>query len=319
MPAGSRYDCGRPSAAGCGGCPLPFLHNERFVGLALSRLIDLYALQGSPDRARPLLERLREHAQLVDLRYVHDQVAALEAYLAMACGNLPQALRWAVGGSHEVVGAALYSAAGRIPLMRARILLAEGSPASLQQASQILQALIGYQESQHRWFYLMEALILQGLTWAKLGELALALAVLDKAVQRAVPNGMVGLFIQQGQPMQQLLRVLCKQADHTPLVDLLLAAFPTNSAAAHPEEFLESLSEREVDVLRLMASGLSNKEIAQRLIISIHTVRNHTANIFDKLQVENRLQAVERARALGLLPPVEPPVLPGQRGNIVQG
>jgi LuxR family maltose regulon positive regulatory protein len=88
------------------------------------------------------------------------------------------------------------------------------------------------------------------------------------------------------------------------MVELLIAAFPTNSVALPAPEMIESLTDRKLAVLRLIATGLSNKEIAQRLIVSIHSVRNHTANIFGKLQVENQVQAVERAHTLALLPPI---------------
>lgn len=278
-----------------------YVENARFAMLSVSKLIELYAFQGRPDRASRLVERFKEHAGRVGLRYLHDYAAALEAEFAMACGDLPRALGWALTGLDEGMN---YTAGDRLPVIRARILLAEGSPASLRAASQTLQALIRYVESQHRRYYLVEAFGLHALAQARLGRMDAALAELDKAVQLAAPNGMVGQFIQQGEPMKRLLIVLRKQSEHTQWVDLLLTAFPTNGAVAPMAELPELLTEREGDVLRLMAAGLTNKEIARRLVISAHTVRNHTANIFGKLQVENRVQAVERARKLDLLPPV---------------
>jgi LuxR family maltose regulon positive regulatory protein len=144
---------------------------------------------------------------------------------------------------------------------------------------------------------------------------------LGKAVLRAVPNGIVGHFVAQGKTLERLLAALGEQAEFTQLVQVLLAAFPVDQAApvvaveqatedqpprsAPANELLELLTEREQDVLRLLVGRLSNKEIAHRLIVSPHTVRNHTANIFGKLQVANRVQAVARARTLGLLPPPE--------------
>jgi LuxR family maltose regulon positive regulatory protein len=125
-------------------------------------------------------------------------------------------------------------------------------------------------------------------------------------VQRAVPNGIVGPFVEEGQPMETLLNELKQQPEHADLVQLLLAAFPPTYPLTAPavllQELPEPLTERERSILELLANRLSNKEIAQQLILSPHTVRNHMANIFGKLQVENRLQAVERARSLGLLP-----------------
>jgi LuxR family maltose regulon positive regulatory protein len=249
-----------------------------------------------------LVEQFREQARLNSLRYMHDYAAALEAYLAMMCGDLALAFGWALGGLNESLEASMYATADRLPTIRARILLAEGSPASLDAADQLLQSLSRYQESQYRRIYLIEAYGLHALVLDKLGQTALALDELGKAVQLAVPDGIIGHFILKGEPMRRLLHALSKQPQHAAQANLLLAAFPATSAATRGKELPEALSDREFDVLRLMADGLSNKAIAQQLMISAHTVRNHTANIFSKLQAKNRLQAVKRARTLGLLP-----------------
>jgi LuxR family transcriptional regulator, maltose regulon positive regulatory protein len=277
------------------------LDNAKCVMMAVSRLIEVFAYQGRLDDARQALDLLKAFARPLGLRYLHDHAAAMEAYLAMMCGDAPAALAWVLGGLHQ--GPA-YHPQDRLPIIRARILVTEGSPASLQAARQILDAYIQYMERHHMRFYLVEGLILQALALAGLGQAEQALATLASVVQLAVPKGIVGRFIQRGQPMQRLLQEFCSHpaySEQAPQARLLLAAFPSADTAAQAEPAGESLSERECDVLRLMAEGLSNKAIAQRLLISAYTVRNHTVNIFGKLQVENRLQAVERARALGLL------------------
>jgi LuxR family maltose regulon positive regulatory protein len=290
-----------------------YVENAKYAMLAVALLIEIYAFQNRPDRARPLVEQFREQARMFSLRYMHDYVAALEAYLAMMCGDLPLAFGWALSGLNEALEASMYSTADRLPAIRARILLAEGSPASLQAADQLLQSLYRYQESQHRKIHMIEAYGLHALVAAKLGQMALALAALGKAVQLAVPNGIIGFFILKGEQMRRLLHVLSKQPEHAARANLLLAAFSATSAGAPAKELLEALSDRECDVLRLMAEGLSSKSIAQQLMISTNTVRNHTANIFSKLHTQNRLQAVERARTLGLLAPVAPPPAAAQR------
>lgn len=278
-------------------------HVGRYAVLSLIKLIELYTFQGCPQRAQPFLEQLKEQAQLVGLGYLHDQVAALDAYFALACGDLPHALRWALDGLDSALNGVMVSSADRIPVLRVRILMAEGSPASLHKAAQILQAFLHYQERQHRKYYLVEGSILLALTWAKLGQMERALAVLGAVVQIAVPNGVIGHFILQGSSLKALLHVLGQHPDYMLLVDLLVAAFPAAGAApTQPVEPVSALlTERELDVLRLLAERLSNKEIAERLVISTHTVRNHRANIFSKLQASSRLQAVACARSLGLL------------------
>jgi LuxR family maltose regulon positive regulatory protein len=159
-------------------------------------------------------------------------------------------------------------------------------------------------EHHHLTFYLVEGMTLHALALAGLGAMDEALARLQQAVHLGVPNGFVGRFLERGQPMQRLLLALCNHPSYAAQASqarLLLAAFPSPSDNLLHRAVGEPLSERECEVLRLLAEGLSNKAIAQRLMISAHTVRNHTANIFAKLRVENRLQAVARARDLGLL------------------
>lgn len=280
-----------------------FVEHGRFAVLSLKRLIELYALRGVPNCVRPWLERLRTFAETSGVSFLHDYIAALDAYLALHCGDLPQALRWALAGAHVSLRSSMYGVADRIPLIRITILMTDGSPTNLHLANQLISQLIDIHESQHLHYYSGEAYICQTLTWAGLGQSELALSALGEAVQRLVPNGAVGLFIQQGQPMRQLLYKLRNQPQHTNLVDRLLTAFPVDHPAPIPPvlDAIMALTDRELDVLRLLVGRLSNKEIATRLVVSTNTVRNHMANIFSKLQVENRFQAIERARTLGLL------------------
>lgn len=274
-------------------------------------LIGMHAARGQPEAARAPVEQLKAHALLVGRPYLLNQIEALEAYLALRCGDLPAALRWALAASRSEKN----RAEDRIPLIRVQILLAEGSPDSLCEASQILERLTREHEYEYRWSLWIEALILEALSWAKLERFDLALSSLGKAIQRAVPNGVMGHFIVKGQPLEHLLNALGKQPEYAGLVQRLLAAFQSNQEEAIEQESAfqplysvpsselpEPLTEREQDVLKLLVGRLSNKEIAHVLIVSPHTVRNHTANIFGKLQVANRVEAVARARSLGILP-----------------
>jgi LuxR family maltose regulon positive regulatory protein len=275
--------------------------NAKGVMLAVSRLIEILAYQNRFNDARADIDMFKAFARTLGLRYLRDHAAAFDAYLAMMCGDAPTALSWVLGGLHQGPS---YHPQDRLPIIRARILIAEGSPASLHAANQILTAYVRYMEQHHMRFYLVEGWSLQALALNGLGQTEEAMLQLLRAIQLAVPNGIIGRFIQRGPPMQRLLLAFCDHplySAYAAQARLLLAAFPTDSTAESVDSHLEALTEREYGVLSLLAEGLSNKEIAQRLTISAHTVRNHTANIFEKLQVENRLQAVERARALGLL------------------
>jgi LuxR family maltose regulon positive regulatory protein len=139
-----------------------------------------------------------------------------------------------------------------------------------------------------------------------LGETAQALACLEEALARAEPEGHMRLFIEIGEPMAQLLYQAAQDGIHPEYAGRLLAAFPTRlaprAAQRQAEDLVEPLSERELDVLSAIAEGLSNQEVAARLYVSERTVKWHASNIYGKLQVGSRTEAVAKARALGILP-----------------
>jgi LuxR family maltose regulon positive regulatory protein len=137
-----------------------------------------------------------------------------------------------------------------------------------------------------------------------------------RALELAEPEGFIGVFVDQGPPVAGALANLVKQnrlATVQPgYVDRILAAFsrsqprgepfaPDLPAESQPMVLIEPLTDRELDVLRLMAEGLKYKEISARLFISLNTVRFHVKAIYGKLTVNNRTQAIERARQLRIL------------------
>ena len=153
-------------------------------------------------------------------------------------------------------------------------------------------------------------LVLIALAHHALGNQQTALDSLGQALALAEPQGYVRLFVDEGQPMAELLRLAISQNVLPEYSSKLLAAFPENLLAAihfdkdltvNKQSLIEPLSEREIDVLHLMADGYKYEEIAKRLVISINTVRHHNRNIFGKLNVNSRLRAIDRARELHLL------------------
>jgi LuxR family maltose regulon positive regulatory protein len=162
----------------------------------------------------------------------------------------------------------------------------------------------------------VEILVLQALAYQLYGDISAALVALQQALTLAEPEGYVRLFVDEGPPMAQLLLAAAKQSIAPSYVRRLLATFgqgealsspqilPAKQAASATQEqdnLIEPLSERELDVLRLLETDLSGPEIAQELMVSLNTVRTHTKNIFSKLGVNNRRAAVRRAEELDLL------------------
>jgi LuxR family maltose regulon positive regulatory protein len=136
------------------------------------------------------------------------------------------------------------------------------------------------------------------------------MAALERALAAAEPGGFLRIFVDEGPSMARLLYEAVTRGIAPDYARRLLSAFPvaepeqtTASEKQAPQsELVEPLSERELEVLLLFAEGLTNQEIASRLFLSLNTVKAHSSNIYGKLGVHSRTQAVARARALGLLP-----------------
>ncbi len=158
---------------------------------------------------------------------------------------------------------------------------------------------------------LIEILVLQALAHQAQGLSPLALAALEYALRLAEPEGYVRIFVDEGHPMARLLAEAGGQGIMPDYIHKLLAAFEAeprtaagNSPAFSPpaaQPLVEPLSERELEVLHLLAQGLSNREIGERLFLALPTVKGHNRNIYSKLQVRRRTEAIARARELGLL------------------
>jgi len=137
-----------------------------------------------------------------------------------------------------------------------------------------------------------------------------AIEILAQALKRAAPEGYIRTFVDEGPPMARLLYEALNHEIMPAYVRRLLAAFPViapEEAASiksqlDQSELIEPLSEREIEVLQLIAKGLTNQDVANRLFLSGHTVKAHTRNIYSKLNVHNRAQAIARSQQLGLLP-----------------
>ena len=180
----------------------------------------------------------------------------------------------------------------------------------------LLERLLQAAEEGGRTGSVIEILMLQALAHQAQGDLPRALASLERALTLAEPEGYVQVFVDEGEPMRLLIldcRVLIEKRkrgqDHKLIgyADKLLAAFAhqrrccNQSVNNQQSAMLEPLSERELEVLKLLGTELSGPEIARKLSVSLNTVRTHTKNIYSKLGANNRRAAIRRAEELDLL------------------
>jgi LuxR family transcriptional regulator, maltose regulon positive regulatory protein len=202
-------------------------------------------------------------------------------------------------------------------LVLARVLLARQAP---EQALGLLERLHARAAAQGRTGSVIEVRALQALARAAGGDQAGARAALADALALAAPEGYLRVFVDEGSPMAALLRDLVGRRQERPAVAdavprdyraRLVEAFeqaglpvrlPVRRGGVVVTGLVEPLSARELEVLRLLAAGAPNRAIARQLVVTLDTVKRHVSNLFGKLEVANRTQAVARARELGLLP-----------------
>jgi LuxR family maltose regulon positive regulatory protein len=184
-------------------------------------------------------------------------------------------------------------------LVLLRVLLAQGDHDAALALSERLRKPA---EATHRVGQVIEILILQALAFQGKKEVSQALAILEKALSLAQPEGYVRAFLDEGEPMAKLLYQAKSRRMGAGYAAELLSAMGKATVITQPptQLLIEPLSLRELEVLKLIEAGYSNQQIAAKLVISIPTVKRHISNIYAKLGVESRTQAISRGRELGL-------------------
>ena len=237
-------------------------------------------------------------------------VPALRARVRVALGELGEALGWARERGLSVDDDLSYLREFE-HITLARVLLArytaERAERPVHEATRLLERLLRTAEAGQRTGSVIEILVLQALARQAQGDAPAALASLQRALTLAEPEGYVRIFVDEGPPMASLLSAFmkhgaaAKQGIAPRYVRRLLAAVnKTEDSTPVTQGLIEPLSERELDVLRLLGTDLGGPEIARELVVSLNTVRTHTKNIYAKLGVNNRRAAVRRARELDL-------------------
>ena len=272
---------------------------------------------------RQVFALLEQYADLARQRpfmpYLFAQGAALQAHVALAQGNIRAASHWADGCSLSINDDLNYLYE-REYLTLARVRIAQGREQSsrhlLDEALVLLARLLADAQPKARMHSAIEILVLKALALQARGDLPAALNALTEALTLAQPEGYVRIFLDEGVPMMTLISQVGRvDSGLQEYAQALLAhtqyakAVPPGSTPASflsnprsgQQPLVDPLSERELEVLQLMAAGAPNEEVADRLVIAVGTAKRHVSNILAKLAVSNRTQAVARARELGLL------------------
>jgi LuxR family maltose regulon positive regulatory protein len=176
---------------------------------------------------------------------------------------------------------------------------------TLRQASDLARRIVASAQAGQRMEAILQALILGALVQASSGDASGSLDLLDRALALAEPEGYVRVFVDEGAPVAALLQRALAQGIGSSYAGKLLAHFGSpegdDKLLQGNAGLIEPLSARELEILRLIHEGCSNQEIGRRLVITLYTVKKHNSNIYGKLCVNSRTQAIARARQLGLL------------------
>ena len=298
--------------------------------LTSQALGELAGLPQNPYRWRAAMARIREaqgdFSGALDLleqaEHLYDgnfspnvrPLAARKTRVWIIQGRLSEALEWARERELSVENELNYLREfDHITL--ARVLLArhrnEHTDISISGVIGLLERLLKAAKEGGRNGSVLEILVLKAIAEQAQGDLPAALLALQQALALAEPEAYVRIFLDEGLSMQQLLNEASERKIRPDYTGKLLAAFEAEKqkiedksdlSLGRPGQLLvEPLSQRELAVLQLIARGLSNREISERLFLALDTVKGHNRLIFGKLQVQRRTEAVARARELGLL------------------
>lgn len=288
------------------------------VPIAYLSIARVKAAQGDLDSGQAYLDKARQYTQASKVTRLNDRlVEGVQARFWIMHGELGLAEQWA-HESHliehplsEIIKNAGQNVAGSELiyseyLTLARLYLAQNK---IDAALQVVDPLLKIAETLGYLRRVISLLVLRALILQQKKETLLAVDTLGRALELAEPEGYHRVFLDEGEPIVHLLNRAISRGCSPVYAREILAAFTSKVPSAvvsdekksSPEGLLEPLSERELEVLALIADGLSNREISMRLHISLSTVKGHTANIYGKLGVSSRTQAISEANRMGIL------------------
>jgi LuxR family maltose regulon positive regulatory protein len=270
-------------------------------------LLKAYFYRADFPSALKLMDRINECASDFMLPpWITNTIAALNVYIWLATGNLNAAEQWvrkrelSINDEVESLRELEYLALAHILIVKKQ----------LDDADQLLRRLIENAKDGDRIYLVIEMKLWRALVFEAKGDNDAAMGELKKALVLSEPGGLLMIFVSKGKPVVRLLEEIIEGGkrghDYTKAgfsltyVKRIVSVFKAGTSPTI-EGLTDPISDRELEVLHLIKAGLSNREIAERLFISLNTVKTHTKNINSKLSVNSRIKAVAQAKKLGLL------------------
>jgi LuxR family maltose regulon positive regulatory protein len=272
---------------------------------AMVGLVVCHQLAGRPDEADRNLREAREFSQWTRDPDHIDIARSCEARVALLRGDLSTAFRWQRSFVWEPQVPTMVVFLANACISECRVLLAMGAKADLREAAEKLEYLREAASALHYTCQVIEVAALQSLVLQGLGQGARAETALAEALALAEPGGWIRPFVELGPPMADLLRHQLRQEPGNDFIRQIVSAFapdgPAQVQAPASTDLVEPLTVREEEVLELLSDRLRDKEIAQELGISRATVKYHLRNLYQKLAVHGRRDAVNKAREIHLI------------------
>ena len=304
-------------------------------------LSKMFLMEGNLNASVREMQRANDLAELIPPAMIRENVISQQVRVALALGqtvaaeqllvaegfSFGEALRYpklSPGSNITFTAGLLYNSALRLLLSLAK---SQPEGKSLKRGLDLAESVLAEELRCGHLPVALETLLLACQMYAVLGDDRQSLVTAAKALEMAEPEGFISVFIEEGKPVAVVLAALLKSdllgKVRPEYVQEILAAFPKElvplkesceqpavklrsgpSEAAETLDLIEPLTARELEVLRLIAEGDSNRTIAEKLVITVSAVKKHTGNVYGKLNVNSRTQAIVRARQLGLLSPL---------------
>ena len=268
-------------------------------------LIMILQAKGKPEEACEMLKTAFDFATELRSMPFTFLVQSFQVELAVMQGQANEHIQWAEQAYAQLQLTPMYSFYTP-QLTIAKVLLAAGTAESRRLAADCLQQLHEYSESTHHTRILIEVLALESLLHGANDDEEAALIVLEESLALAQPGDFIRLYVDLGPEMVNLLQRLQNRSPNAGYIESILRAFVEESQLVSQsngnEQLIEPLTARELEILGYLERRFDNREIADELVITHATVKRHTINIYQKLNVHDRREAVEAARILGILP-----------------